>query len=212
MIVDSIASGSSRTYEFPVNGSFTLSGIGYLLMSSIKVSLTATDASGNSIPLSVTSPLYQSSSQFSIPDTQISGTAQGIITVKATATTLPSGSYPSAISPSMFPFFALILNPNPNQTPVSGLPNNARCAGPDTFAAYQSPPGDPIRFTSTSSARSGIGFCGSQNAEADSLHVQARSVPVHPAFGSVLGWLVPYLALFSIQLYSKQRRARLNGA
>ncbi len=210
---DVLQAGNSRTYAIPVNGQFSLSGIAYLLLSPIKVSLTAVDSSGNNIPLSVQSPLYQSTSNFVIPDTQITGTANGTIFVTATASALKQGSYPVAISPAATSYFALIQNSNgPNRSPDStpALPDNARCSPPETFAAYQSPPGDPIRFATTSSGRDGVGFCGS--AHAGDFGKDSNTRRVHPSNGAILGWFFPFLVLLLTQLFSKLRRARLNEA
>ena len=203
-IVDHGNAGSSKSYTFIANGPFKITALGYLLLSPIKVSL--------SIDSNIGGPLYRSkSSDYKIEDTSITGTAFGPITIKADFSNNESSSFPSpAVWPSAAPDFILVYNGNPDGEPSSTIPNNARCDSNEPFPAYQSPSGNPIRDSTSTSSRDGIGFCG--NAQAASFHEGKRSAhKPTPLLGAILGWGFPFIVAIVCQLFLRKRRAKLNS-
>ncbi len=202
MLVDSGPLQSARSYFFKAHGPFKVTGLGYLLLSPVRVDLEVKDESGKALPLTPSTPLYRSDSGYQIPDTEVTGSAEGDIEVRVT---------PTAIIRSPFPFPSIRQSSNPyyvvsfTTTPLAA---NPRCKPAQPPKSYQSPTGDPIRFNSTQSAREGIGFCGTPNANAAGRG-RHESPPHAARFGSILGWFLPFLGILVFQLNSKLRRARL---
>ncbi len=205
MFVDRGTPSDSKVYQFTANGNFSISGLGYLLMSPIKVDISIVDANGNPINVQTQSPMYESASTFQIPDTRITGSAVGPIFVKVTPSWIASSDYPTpSVWPSATPYYVITFNSG--TTPLTaGLTENARCAPPSKFSKYQSPPGDPVRFSSTTSTRDGIGFCGGSSAQADLLHHEKRA-PRSAPIGEIIGWLLPYLVALGSRSYFYSRR------
>lgn len=209
VMVDRGEAGSTKTYTFEANGDFKITGLGYLLLSPIKVSLTAMDASGNAIAQTKDGALYRSkTSDYKIEDSTISGTAYGLITVKAEISSNDDANFPvPAVKKSESPYFVLVFNGNPNAALPSNLPNNARCFSDDPLPEYQSPPGKPIRDSTTTFSRDSVGFCG--NAHAASFYEGKPTPRSSTSIGSILGWAFPFLVAFACQLFLRKRRAKL---
>ncbi len=198
MLVDR---GESKTYRYLANGPFKISGIGYLLNSPVKVALKVQDASGNPITVHSESPIYKSTSKFSIPDTEVVGSYVGEIQVKVATTTTSEGFPRPGLNPNEIPFFVISFLSNPPNGYASELPINARCSTPEShFASYQSPPGLPPRFASTRTARDTVGFCGNAQADPTRTKNPRSSVPI-PA---ILEWFFPFFVAFAIR-FSLQR-------
>jgi hypothetical protein len=210
MLVDINQFSVNKNYQFTANGPFKITGIGYLLLSSVKVSLSVTDANGNAIAVQTLSPLYTADSNFSIVDTQVVGTATGVINVQVTTSSIPLSNYPTpALWPSSTPYFMITFDSAPTAPAANALPNNARCAPPTTFAAYQSPAGNPVLNSAADTTRSSAGFCG--NANAATLHAKKsahRSVP----FEAIFSWFFPLLIALFTQLYFRSRAAKLKAS
>ena len=197
LIADRGENGTTHTYHFVANGPFKVTGLGYLLLSPIKVDLQVFDSAGNPIAVEKHTPLYESaSSKFAIPDTEITGNAVGPIQVQVTAQSLPATDFPTpAIWPGQTPYFIIDFNAYPTDRFASFLPDNARCAPPEnSFKPYHSPAGSPLRFSSTQSTRDGVGFCGNAEA-ADRTHPR-----IPTPLGSILGWFMPFFVAIGAQL------------
>ncbi len=200
--VDHGEAGTSKTYTFQANGPFKITGLAYLLLSPIKVSLSLPDATG--------SILYRSSrSDFKIEDSMISGTAFGRVSVKVEISNNEKSSFPiPAVVPGASSDFVIIFNGNPSATPSSSIPNNARCESHEPYPDYQSPGGGPILDSTSTTTRENIGFCG--NAHAASFHEKSETrQSTFPAFGTLLGWMFPFLAAIACQLFLRSRRSKL---
>ena len=202
MVFDSGKIGISQSYSFVSSGEFQVVGSGFLFLSPVTVSLEARDAGGRLIPVTTTSPLYSSESGFRIPDTRITGYATGRITLRATPTGLGGAPVPiPAVSQSLNPYYVLSFH-------SSAEDPDPRCLPRGPVQEYTSPPGAPIRYASTTSSRDRIGFCAQAQASA---RIPGSDRRTSASAGGILGWFLPFLLLFSIRLYSKLRRARLNA-
>ena len=213
VLVDRGAINTSKIYTFNANGPFQITGLGYLLLSPVKVSLSAFDASGMPIPLQTQSPLYQSKdSAYEIQDSSLNGTAFGPITVRADISSNENSGYPApAISPNMnSPFFVIVFNNNAAAGIRSNIPRNARCTSEDPYPAYQSPHGDPVRNATTTTTRDNIGFCGNAHAASFREDTHFRSpTRTLPSLGGLIGWFLPFLAAIACQLFLRLRRSKL---
>lgn len=204
VLVDRGELGSSKTYTFNANGSFKVTGLGYLLLSPVKVSLSLDQTSGKT--------LYRSRmSEYKIDDSVITGTAFGPVTIKVEISGNDPKSFPSpAVWPGTSPNYVLVFSDNADTPLSSSMPNNARCDSNEPFSDYQSPPGDPIRNSTSTTTRDGIGFCG--NAHASSFHEGSlKTVKNHTPLGSIIGWALPFLVALVCQLFLRKRRAKLNA-
>ncbi|MBC7395964.1 MAG: hypothetical protein H7333_00855, partial [Bdellovibrionales bacterium] len=196
-----------KTYLFEAHGLFSLSGLSYLFLSAVKVDFEVRDSSGRRVALQKEAPIYQSPSQFKIPDTRISGWAQGTLSVKVTPTLIASGEYPiPAVYPTGIPYYVLAFDSRGGALAAS----DARCSAPETFALYRSPATDPVRFGATTTSRDGIGFCGG-TAHAGEMRASLTHPKRNAALGSIVGWFFPFLVAIASQLYSKRRRAKLKA-
>jgi hypothetical protein len=205
MLVDQASAGSTRSYYYRANGAFQITGIGYLLLSPIRVNLAVYDSQGRAIPVQVQSPLYLSDSNFLIPDSQITGSANGVIELRVTTASIPQTQFPvPSLWPDLTPYYVITYNSG-NLHSSSALPFDARCSAPESFAAYASPNGDPIRNSATQSSRDGAGFCN--NAQAAERGADRRPVKG----GSILGWFFPFYIAFAAQLYFRRRTVRLKS-
>jgi hypothetical protein len=206
--VDSLPSGSSRVYEFQANGPFRITTTSHILLSSITPSIQVTDASGRVISTQQTSPTYQGSSNFKILDTQITGTATGLILVRVTSSSIGWGQLPSpTITPGTDPYFVLSFSSQTSgRAPASRiLPDNARCAPAGEFPAYQSPDGDPVK-NFIGSNREMMGFCASIAAIQSSGN--NKNLPP-PSAGALVGWFLPFLIAAGFTFFHRFSRKRL---
>ncbi len=188
-------------YSFIANGPFTATGLTHLLLSPIRVNLEAFDEKGRRIQVQTKYPLYSSDSGFKIAETRIEGSAFGRITIRAT---------PLFPSDAPLPFRTLSLKDQAffvvsfqNGT----FPLNPRCLPEDSPPEYFSPPGNPVRYSSTKSAREDFGFCGVPAARAGEVR-SSRATPSSLA-GRLLGWFWPFFVIAAFQLNSIRRRIRL---
>jgi hypothetical protein len=208
LLVDVAPLGIGRTYSFESHGHFRISALAYLLMSPIHLTLKVTDAHGRTLQLQQKSPLYQSpDSSFIIPDSQVEGFAVGTIQVTASPQATDFSQFPSpALFPNDTPYFVLAFSDQAPALSLDQLPDNARCFPNTPFKTYTSPRGDPIRFSSTTSARDGIGFCApAANAASNNQGKPSRSAPLE----AIVGWFIPLGVIVAFQLYSKRRHAKL---
>ena len=193
IFVDRGEVGTSKTYTFNANGPFKITGLGYLLISPIKVALSI------------------AGDQSKIDDSSVSGTAFGPITVKVEISANESSSFPSpAVWPGSDPYFVIVFNGNAKERPHSSIPNNARCESSEPFPPYQSPAGNPIRDATSTTTRDDIGFCGNAHAATfhDHSHEQSKR---QPNLGAILGWSLPFLVAIACQLFLRRRRAKLES-
>lgn len=206
LLVDSANPGTSKTYHFDAHGPFSISALSYLLLSSVKVDLKVSDAQGQVLAVQKESPLYLSTSSFKIPDTRITGWAQGPVTLTITSTRFANAEFPiPSIYPTQIPYFILAFDSRAEGVSFA----DARCSAPETFAIYRSPAGEPIRFGASSTSRDNIGFCG--NAQAGMLNEHAAARSKAAPLGSILAWFLPFWVALATQLYSKHRRAKLRA-
>ena len=202
IFVDRGETGTSKTYTFNATGPFKITGLGYLLLSPIKVSLSVLgERSG---------PLYRSqSSEYKIEDSVLSGTAFGPVTVNVEISNNDPSSFPSpAVWPSTSPYYVIIFNGNPNEPLLSSIPNNARCESTEPFLDYQSPSGNPVKDSTTTTTRDNIGFCGNANAASfhEGTHLRSKNTT---SLGAILGWAFPFLVAFVCQLFLSARRFKI---
>ena len=208
MVVDLAPMGATKTYTFQAHGQFTLTGLGYLVMSSITPALSVTDAQGLPIPLTAQGPLYQSpDSRFKIPDVQLQGSAHGLIHVQVNTDHVGIENFPApAIYPGNTPFYVLTFQSTATGMPPSQLPLNGRCAMPsrEGFTAYHSPAGNPVK--QSVNGRDGAGFCGSANANPFNTRNERRTNPL--PLGTILGWFLPFFVAIGCHLFLRLRIRR----
>jgi len=211
MFVDTGPSGRPITYSTAVNGEFQITTLTQLLLSPIRVQVEVFDSAGRRLPIQTISPIYESESGFKISEVRIRGRAQGRIQVRVTPSPASDPLVSSrALAPNPFPFFALSFH--------SGFTNDsARCLAPESFPEYLSPPGDPIRFAGSNSARERIGFCGTPVANASELRgglvaPSHRGGRVGTRLEVILGWFWPFGLILAFQLNSRRRRAKLSSS
>jgi len=204
VFVDRGEEGTSKTYTFMANGPFKITGLGYLLLSPIKVSISLASQTSNI--------LYRSNtSEFKIEDSILTGTAYGPITVKVDISKNELTSFPTpSVLPNQTSFYVINFNGNPESLNHDVVPNNARCDSSETLLNYQSPPGDPIRDSTTTSTRDGIGFCGNAHAADFNRHQLAHKKSI-PTLGGILGWALPFLVAIACQLFLRLRRSKLKA-
>lgn len=202
ILVDRGEPGSIKNYTFIANGPFKITGLGYLLLSPVKASL--------SIANTATGTLYRSRvSEYKIEDTIVTGVAFGPVTLRVEISGNDPKSFPSpAISPGKSPYYAIVFNDRTDLPLSSSIPNNARCDSEEPFNDYQSPPGYPIRNSTVTTTRDGIGFCG--NAHASSFYEAKSTSRTNTPMGSIIGWAFPFLVAAVSQLFLRKRRAKLN--
>lgn len=205
--VDRVEVGTKKRYTFFASGKFKINSIAYLLFSPIRISLSvASEEGASSISAKVSSRYSARSSGFKIDDDSLSGEAFGPVTVEVEAHKLDAKSFPSpAIWPGTVPYFALIYSDERDPITAS-LPNNARCDPGLDYQDYQSPAGDPITFSTSTSTRDHLGFCGT----AEASEFKSRETPSAPV-GSVLGWFFPFLVAIVCQLFLRNRSAKLKA-
>jgi hypothetical protein len=199
--VDSGSVARPVRYSFQASGDFEVATLASLLLSPVRIVLEAFDSKGARIPVRSVDPLYSSESGFKITEGKIQGRAFGKITIQATPVFATNPSWPGfSLRPAENPFFVLRFSPGFREA-------NPRCLPEQPFPEYQSPAGDPPRYSTTESARERFGFCGTPEARASSLS-GARSAPP-PSGVRILGWFWPFFWIAAFQLNSIRRRARL---
>jgi hypothetical protein len=161
------------------------------------------------------SPLYQASSLYSIPDTSVTGNFVGDLYVEVTPKAIPNSYLPnSMLKLNAIPFYVMNFYSGDSTQVMSDLPDNARCAMSEDFAAYTSPSGSPVRFAATQTTHDAAGFCGSANA--DLMNPQFSGARRHGGsgvpLGSVLGWFFPFFTAFFTQFYLRWLYSRKQGA
>jgi len=214
IFVDRGPVNSSKFYTFNAHGPFQITGLGYLLLSAVKVNLSVYDQSGVPVSTESISPLYRSeTSGYEVKDSSVRGTAFGTITVKVDISENEASGYPGpAIHPDHSPYFILAFNSHYRPEASSAIPNNFRCNSEEPYPAYSSPNGSPIRDATTTTTRDAIGFCGNARAASFREGTFDRSkVRELPSLGSLIGWFFPFLAAIACQLFLKRRRSKLKA-
>ncbi len=202
--------GSVKEYRFVANGPFKITALGYLLLSPIQVKLTALDEWGAPIASSQHGTLYSSGvSDFRIEDSGIIGIAHGIITIRAEIESVAPNRFPSpAVWPGKEPVFVISFNEDFSLNELSSIPSNGRCESTDPFENYDSPSGYPIRYSTVTAARDGIGFCGTANA-ANSESFQSLAPKKQSSLSEILSWFLPFLAAIVCQLFLRFRKDKI---
>jgi hypothetical protein len=210
-VADRLAGHGSNTYKLHgVSGHIELRAMSYSLYSPVQVEMELTDSSGNSVHLQSEPQAYVGDSGYINYDSTLVGDAlpSGDYTLSVSARALSATLYPAgSVSMDTEPFVFVTGSINEAAPRLAtSLATNARCRMDETFASYQSPPGDPPR-ASTEQNTGGAGFCGtiqkSQNngksgpGGPDGSGGGSDDGP-GPSAAVIVGWFMPWLAMGAI--------------
>jgi hypothetical protein len=214
-VVDRLGGHASNTYKLQgLSGHISLRGMSYSLYSPIQVEMQLTDSSGNGVNLVSDPQSYVGDSGYVNYDSVLEADElpMGDYTLTVSARSLSATLYPAgSVSMDTEPFVLVTGSINEGSAPLaSTLATNARCRMDETFAAYQSPPGNPPR-SSTDQSSDGAGFCGTirnkaQNGPKDGPKNDYDKLgpggPRGPGSGPsapvIVGWFLPWLAMGAI--------------
>ena len=209
--VDRADAGTVKTYSFQANGPFRVTAIGYLLLSPVRVELSLMDASGATLTPRRNDTLYRSKvSDFQVEDNSVSATAFGRVTVIARVYPIDESAFPRpSVKPGTEPLFMMHFHNELEARNGKFIPLNARCTMNQAFPEYRSPPGFPIRNATTTTLTDHVGFCGTANASTLHGRKTTHSSPNGTDFGTIIGWMLPFLTAIVCRLYLKFRQVKI---
>lgn len=210
-ITDRFQSGGPHYYRLTnVSGHLEVRALSYSLYSPISLAVTLLDSTGQPVSgAEVQSPVYTGDSGYENYDTAVvaDGLAPGDYWIELSSTPLNSVLYPTGpMSVDPTPFALITGTMNEGEPAMAGvIPFNARCRMPESFAAYQSPPGSPPRGSVEDQTTSG--GCGMIDPSGGNSGSKGQGGG--PTSPGAVGWFIPWLLMIALVRSAKSlARAR----
>ena len=196
-----------------VSGSVEVHSLSFSLYSPVRTELELMDSSGQPVAQS-SEAAYVGVSGFKNFDSMLSarGLAPGDYTIRVSSSALEASNYPAGpVSIDTSPFVVITGSVNEPLPPMaSTLAMNPRCRMDENFAAYASPAGGPERHSPPGAG--GVGFCGTVKdlSQQGSRRLPPRSPGADsqggsPRMGAILGWFIPFFAMFAVTRMARRR-------
>lgn len=193
-LVDRFEYSTVKSYRVEnVGGKLEIHALSYSLYSPVAVTLSLLDLSGREVPARVSNTVYEGDSGYVNYDAAIVADSlpRGEYILRIEGSFLDSRLYPAGpVSIDSTPFLVLTGSINEPEAPLaSEIPLNARCRMVESFASYQSPPGDPPRHNIEDST----GFCGTTQRSRNGGTGRGG-----PPAEAIIGWFAPWAAIGGI--------------
>lgn len=190
-------SGSNYYRLSSISGHLEIRILSYSLYSPTRATVSLTDAYGNDVYAQVFDRVYAGESGYVNFDTAViaDNLPLGDYYLRVGSSSLQVTMYPGgSVALDSVPFVVITGSINEGAPALSGeLPFNARCRMDESFRAYSSPPGDPVRG-STDLEDDKVGFCGRIGGDADGGGAPGGGGS-GPNAAQIVGWFLPFMLM-----------------